>query len=149
MDKEAVIHGPADSGCSLPGDPRRAPESIQAGCAMQAGWPPCGSPHGRDKVPLCSALWLALSRTLLLSAFFFFFFKFPRKVAAVLNFDPKGSCSGSLRGPGKGRGLGTRAGVPLRGGGGSQSETKISHTCFAPNSALMGNPTLQKLKATP
>ena len=56
----------------------------------------------------------------------------------MLNLDPKGCCSGSLRGPGKGRGLGTRAGVPLRGGGGSQCETKISHTCFAPNSAWWG-----------
>lgn len=69
----SLAPGPADSGCSLQGDPRRAPESIQAGCAMQAGWPPCGSPHGRDEVPLCSALWLALPRTLLLSALFFFF----------------------------------------------------------------------------
>lgn len=85
---------------------------------MQPGWPPCGSPHGRDKVqhscpscswdcpsPLCSALWLALPRSLLLSAFFFFF-KFSRKVAAVLNLDLKGCCNCSLRGAEAGERLG-------------------------------------------
>ena len=84
----SLAPGPADSGCSLPGDPRRAPESIQPGCAMQAGWPPCGSPHGRDKVPLCSALWLALSRTLLLSAFFFFFFLISQKSCSCVELGP-------------------------------------------------------------